>query len=185
MAIAGFRQILFWAGGTILASIAGLSVLYFPDVAGAQTPGCTLTRAAAGPDRRILNCGTGLRIEAEAGASYRLLDANGDGLTDGASSSSGALLIDYQGGTRRGGFQIRTPHAIAAVRGTTWAVDVSAGRTSVFVVQGRVGVARIGSAGGVVLGRGEGVDIAAGAGPLEVRRWPAPRAAALLARFGR
>src|SRR5215204_4369621 len=48
--------------------------------------------------------------------------------------------IDPEGGRpgRRSGFQVLTPHAIASVRGTIYAVDVSAGQTSVFVAQGRV-----------------------------------------------
>ena len=37
---------------------------------------------------------------------------------------------------RRRCFEVITPQAIAAVRGTTWAVDVAAGKTSVFVEKG-------------------------------------------------
>jgi len=36
----------------------------------------------------------------------------------------------------------------------------------------------------VVLRPGEGVDVRSGSAPLEVRRWPAARASALLARLG-
>ena len=82
-------------------------------------------------------------------------------------------------------FQVTTPQAIAAVRGTQWAVDVAGAKTSVFVVSGRVAVRRSASRTGVELGPGEGVDVEAGTGPLTVRRWPIARANALMARFGR
>ena len=84
----------------------------------------------------------------------------------------------------RAGFQVITPQAIAAVRGTKWAVDVATGKTSVFVVRGRVAVRRPSAGRGVTLGPGEGVDVDTGTGPLTVKRWPPERAAALLARLG-
>ncbi|MGZ2404638.1 hypothetical protein ACVIKO_001898 [Rhizobium ruizarguesonis] len=51
------------------------------------------------------------------------------------------------------------------------------------VVRGSVAVRRP-SGEPVVLSPGEGVDVIGGTEPLVVRRWPAPRAAALLARLG-
>jgi ferric-dicitrate binding protein FerR (iron transport regulator) len=75
-----------------------------------------------------------------------------------------------------------TPQAIAAVRGTKWAVDTAEGKTSVFVVNGQVSVARRAGANRVVLGPGEGVDVEA-TGVLTVKRWPPARVAALLARL--
>jgi hypothetical protein len=84
---------------------------------------------------------------------------------------------------KRGGnhFQVITPQAIAAVRGTKWAVDSAEGKTSVFVVNGRVSVARRAERG-IVLGPGEGVDVEA-TGPLTVKRWAPARVAALMARL--
>ena len=79
---------------------------------------------------------------------------------------------------------LNTPQAIAAVRGTKWAVDAQSGKTSVFVVDGRVGVQRPSSSASVLLGPGEGVDVEAGTTPLIVRRWPAARVSALMARLG-
>jgi ferric-dicitrate binding protein FerR (iron transport regulator) len=75
-----------------------------------------------------------------------------------------------------------TPQAIAAVRGTKWAVDGTEGKTSVFVVNGKVSVARRTGTERVVLGPGEGVDVEA-TGALTVKRWPLPRVAALMARL--
>ena len=93
-------------------------------------------------------------------------------------------MLEAPAGAVEGGFEVITPQAIAAVRGTKWAVDVADGKTSVFVVTGRVAVSREPGSPGVELGPGEGVDVEAGTAPLTVRKWGAPRVAALLARFG-
>ncbi len=151
----------------------------------AQGIGCVL-QTAAGSQRQILRCRDGLTIEAEAGAAYSLVDRNHDSQPDAVNLESRAIFIDSPARSARQGFQIMTPQAIAAVRGTQWAVDVSGTRTSVFVVSGRLAVRRIaGNRRGVSLGPGQGVDVEAGTAPLAVRRWPAARAAALLARLGR
>jgi len=127
-----------------------------------------------------------LTIEAEAGADFNLVDQNRDALPDAVNLQNRAILIDAPAQSTRRGFRIMTPQAIAAVRGTRWAVDVAAGKTAVFVVTGRVSVRRVsGGSAGVSLGPGEGVDVEPGTTPLIVRRWPAARANALLARFGR
>jgi ferric-dicitrate binding protein FerR (iron transport regulator) len=145
--------------------------------------GCTL-QAVAGTSRHVLACPGGVRITAEAGARYMLTDRNQDGSADGVALRSKALLPEVPAATQ-GGFVVVTPQAIAAVRGTVWAVDAARGKTSVFVVEGRVAVQRPTSDARVVLGPGQGVDVERGAGPLEVKRWGAARAAALLARLGR
>jgi ferric-dicitrate binding protein FerR (iron transport regulator) len=151
----------------------------------AQGIGCVL-QTAAGSQRQILRCRDGLTIEAEAGATYNLVDQDRDTRPDAVNLQGRAIFIDSPPQSARRGFQIMTPQAIAAVRGTQWAVDVSGARTSVFVVTGRVAVRRVsGNTRSVSLGPGEGVDVEAGTSPLVVRRWPAPRAAALLARLGR
>lgn len=143
--------------------------------------GCVLEPGAGG--RNVLRCADGLSITVERGARYSLIDRNGDGEADGASLRSKALMIDGPAGAA-GGFKVVTPQAIAAVRGTRWAVDVSGGKTAVFVVRGRVSVQRATGGEGVVLRPGEGVDVDRGTGPLTVKRWPAARVAALLARLG-
>jgi hypothetical protein len=77
-------------------------------------------------------------IVAENGARFTLQDRDGNGRVDSVELSSKALLLDVprkQSGNR---FQVITPQAIAAVRGTKWAVDAAEGKTSVFVVNGRV-----------------------------------------------
>ena len=133
---------------------------------------------------QTLHCAGGVTIIAESGARYTLQDRSGKGRVDTVELSNGALLLEVpkqSGGNR---FQVVTPQAIAAVRGTKWAVDAAqANKTSVFVVHGRVAVGRRSGGNNVTLGAGDGVDVEA-TGPLTVKRWPPARVAALMARFG-
>jgi len=143
--------------------------------------GCTPSAAGAGT--RSWRCDNGITIVAENGARFELKDANRDGHIDAVELSSKALLIEVpkkSGGNR---FRVLTPQAIAAVRGTRWAVDVAETKTSVFVAGGQVGVSRRTGGNAVVLGAGEGVDVEA-TGTLEVKRWGQPRIDALMARLG-
>jgi ferric-dicitrate binding protein FerR (iron transport regulator) len=139
------------------------------------------------PPLRVLRCTDGLLLETERNATLRPIDRNGDGHLEGAELGGGAALITLppSARVRREGFQILTPHALASVRGTVYAVDVTNARTAVFVERGRVVVGRRSTLdGSVTLGPGEGVDVDADQGPLEVRRWPQERVRGLLERFG-
>ena len=150
----------------------------------AQGTGCLL-QPTGSPPRQVIRCGGGLTIEAAAEADYTLTDHSRDGSPNSVILRSGALLVNTP--PRRDGrpFQIRTPQAIAAVRGTEWAVDVAGAKTAVFVFSGRVSV-RGPNGPAVGLRSGQGVDVEAGAAaPLQVKSWPAQRVAALVARFGR
>lgn len=151
--------------------------------ADAQTRGCTIT-TYTDPPRETLACPDGLTITAERDASYRLADRNGDGLIDTLQLTAKGVLVDVPP-KRRGGFQVQTPHAIAAVRGTVWAVEATPERSSVFVQIGTVSVSRSGGSPAVTLRAGDGVDVAPGTEPLRVNRWGNERAANFLARFGR
>jgi ferric-dicitrate binding protein FerR (iron transport regulator) len=153
--------------------------------AAAQTPNCVIQPAPAPPPRQVLRCTDGLTVEAEARADYTLRGRTTTGVPHEMVLSTGAVLVQAPARSGGRGFQISTPQAVAAVRGTQWAVDVAGGKTAVFVVDGQVSVRRRATRRGVVLGPGEGVDVAADGAPLTVRRWPAERAGALLARFGR
>lgn len=166
------------------AILASLSMLWLACAAASgqeRTLGCATERDGGG--RQVLRCPDGLVIVIEAGARFGLVDRDGNGVADALTLRSKAVLVD--GPARRAPFQVITPQAIAAVRGTEWAVDVGGGKTAVFVVSGRVSVRRTTSNAGVVLGAGEGVDVERGEAPLVVRRWGAPRVAALLGRLGR
>jgi hypothetical protein len=158
--------------------------LLLSDAAIAQQANVKCTQASPANVAQTLQCEGGVTIVAENGAQYILGDANHDGRIDSVELSSKALLLDVQAKSGGRKFQVNTPQAIAAVRGTRWAVDVAEGKTSVFVVHGRVRVGRR-SPGDrqVVLGPGEGVDVEA-ATPLVVKRWAPARVSALMARLG-
>jgi hypothetical protein len=166
-------------------SLAALAIMQPLPAAHAQSGvgGCTLERVG-NPSREVLRCPNGVSIIAERATRFEIRDRDGNGSADAATLNRRALLLEVPSGASPNGFQVITPQAIAAVRGTTWAVDVAGGKTSVFVVNGSVSVQRPAAGEGVVLGAGEGVDVEAGTGPLTVKRWPAARVSALLARFG-
>ncbi|MBZ8134965.1 FecR domain-containing protein [Afifella sp. IM 167] len=146
-----------------------------------ELAGCT-AEEAANPPRVIYRCEGGLTIEAEEGTGLAALAGGGGPQPAAIEVGSKAVLIDIAPG--RGEFQVLTPHAIASVRGTVYAVDVAAESTAVFVSEGVVGVARRDSTDDVQLAAGEGVDVKPGE-PLEVKTWGQGRVDALLARFGR
>ncbi len=145
-------------------------------------PGCSTDH----PPNSVqtLRCPGKLTIVAEDGARFTLQSADKTGSLNSVDLQSKALLVDAprQRGKRR--FQVTTPQAIAAVRGTKWVVDAQQSRTSVLVLRGRVAVRRPGGAGQVVLGPGDGVDVEPGTAALITKRWPQPRVDALLARLG-
>ena len=157
--------------------------VFWVDTAHAQDAGCML-EPVAGTSRQILRCREGLSVIVEGGARVTLEDRDRNGSPDAVRLRRKALLLDAPAGAVQGGFAVITPQAIAAVRGTKWAVDVGNGKTSVFVLRGRVAVQRPASTDVVVLAPGDGVDVEAGTGELVVKRWPAKRVSALLARFG-
>ncbi|MDP9811895.1 ferric-dicitrate binding protein FerR (iron transport regulator) [Rhizobium tibeticum] len=161
----------------------GAAWLFASDAALAQASGCSMERVA-GTSRQVMRCVDGVTIIAEGGARFNVIDRNRDGRVDAVSLRNKAVLVDVDRAQRPDGFEVVTPQAIAAVRGTRWAVDVKSGTTSVFVVRGRVAVGRPSAGRRVTLNVGEGVDVTPGSGPLTVRRWPPARAAALLARLG-
>jgi hypothetical protein len=131
---------------------------------------------------QTLHCGAGVTIVAENGARYTLQSSR-QGRIETIELSGKALLIEVPPQSDKSKFQVITPQAIAAVRGTKWAVDVGEGKTSVFVVRGRVGVGRRTGSHVVTLGAGDGVDVEPGA-PLTIKRWPPARVSALMARLG-
>ncbi|TKW77347.1 MAG: hypothetical protein DI543_16185 [Bradyrhizobium icense] len=166
-----------------LAALTCLAIMFAVDAASAQQPaanGCTTEQKPGAA--QTLRCRDGLTIVAEDGAKFTLQSQGKQ--VDGVDVQSKAVLIDAPRQKGKGRFQVITPQAIAAVRGTKWAVDAQDTRTSVLVLIGQVTVRRPGGAGGeVTLGPGEGVDVEPGSGALEVKRWGQPRVDALLARL--
>jgi ferric-dicitrate binding protein FerR (iron transport regulator) len=163
-----------------------IACLFSVPVASAQSAGsgCSL-KQVAGTSQQILRCQKGLTITVEPGAQFTLVDRDKDGNADQVRVRRKALLLEAPKSKAGTGFQVNTPQAIAAVRGTVWVVDVQTNRTAVFVVRGRVAVRRPAAKTSVFLGPGEGVEVDEGAGSLTAQRWPAARVSALLSRFGR
>jgi hypothetical protein len=153
-------------------------------IASAQPAAMGCTSAQLPNAAQTLRCRGGVTIVAEDGAKFTLQSHNKNGDVDSVDLQSRALLIDAPKQRGKNRFEVTTPQAIAAVRGTKWAVDAQETRTSVLVLRGQVAVRRAAGAGQVVLGPGEGVDVDQGTAPLIVKRWPQPRVTALLARLG-
>ncbi|MGA9331963.1 MAG: FecR domain-containing protein [Bradyrhizobium sp.] len=168
---------LFKAGFVLLAC-----TLSSVEIAAAQpaNPGCSSENSLGAT--QTLHCRTGITIVAEDGARYTLR-SNRNGRVDAVELSGKALLIEVAPKSGGNKFEVITPQAIAAVRGTKWAVDAAGDKTSVFVVNGSVRVGRRTGGNGVTLRPGEGVDVEPSA-PLTVKRWAPARVSALLARLG-
>lgn len=162
--------------GSMLAFCAVPALVVAAPARAQSVAGCKVT-ALTDPPREVLRCGSGLKIEAENGAQYRMLDQNKLEVT------SRAVLVDVTPG-RRGGFQVLTPHAIASVRGTLYAVDVKEGQSDVFVSRGKVGVENRSTRERTTLRSGQGSDVIPGR-PLDAHVWGAERVQKLMARFGR
>jgi ferric-dicitrate binding protein FerR (iron transport regulator) len=144
--------------------------------------GCSSERSANAT--QTLRCRGGVIVVAEDGARFTLQDRDKNGVVDSVDLQSKALLLDVPKQRGKDRFKVTTPQAIAAVRGTKWAVDVQETRTSVLVLRGQVAVQRPTGGGQVMLGPGQGVDVDPGTAALIVKRWPEARVAALLARLG-
>ena len=153
--------------------------------ASAQTAGCALVPDDRNPPEQILRCKSGLEVHIAAGTLHSQPEPQGQGGPAAIELGFGAMLLKLDTKGRPRNFQIRTPHAIAAVRGTRWAMQVEFGRTSCLVLSGVVKVYREGDTKGVLVHRGEGVDVSFGSEPLTVKRWSSERVRALMARFGR
>ena len=141
------------ASGLVLCLLASVAP------AAAQSGACTLTfLTSAIRSDKVLRCGTELTITPAPGTVYRPGPAAADGLPASVQLDSGALLIEFNPKRRRE-FQILTPQAIASVRGTKWAMDVTPMQTSTLVLNGEVAVARKNETENVLVGPGQGVDI--------------------------
>jgi ferric-dicitrate binding protein FerR (iron transport regulator) len=167
-----------------LLGIVAAVALWLPTAAFAQAGGCALVADERNPPQRILRCGDGLAVRTAPGANYHPVNPQGKQPPTALQVDAGAVEVEFHPGDGHRNFQILTPFAIAAVRGTKWIVDVTPTRTSTFVIAGTVAVRRPDVNELVYLDPGEGVDVAAGSNPLIVRRWPQARVRALLARFG-
>jgi hypothetical protein len=145
---------------------------------------CALVASEHDPSVKILRCGDSLTVHVASGSHYRLIAKPGQPLPSAIQLNDGALLIEFQPSPQQQDFQILTPLAVAAVRGTKWAVEVGAARTSTLVLAGAVAVTNRHLNQYVILREGEGVDITPMDTSMVQKRWGEARVRALLARFG-
>jgi ferric-dicitrate binding protein FerR (iron transport regulator) len=170
------------------------AILVAAALIGSALPGSNSALAASGicalvpnerdPSEKILQCGQQLTVRPAHGTSYRPLFKSGQQLPAAIRLNSGALLIEYHPETPQPEFQILTPLAIAAVRGTKWAMEVIPKRTSTLVLEGAVAVTSRRLNEYVVLTQGQGVDISEGDTTMTPKQWGEARVRALLSRFG-
>ena len=145
---------------------------------------CALVPNAHDPSEKILQCGQTLTVQPAAGTRWRPIFQRGQTLPTGARLDDGALLIEFHPSDQDHDFQILTPLAIAAVRGTKWAMEITRARTSTLVLAGAVAVTSRPLNQYVVLTEGQGVDISPQDKALTQKTWGEARVRALLARFG-
>jgi FecR protein len=165
------------AAALFAAAVVGLSPAR---AAGA----CALIPNERMPSEKILQCGATLTVRPAQGARYQPLYKKGDPLPVAIRLNEGALLIEYHPASPQEKFQILTPLAIAAVRGTKWAMEVVPGRTSTLVLSGAVAVTNRRLNQYVVLTWGQGVDITPADTSIVQKLWGEARVRALLSRFG-
>jgi hypothetical protein len=145
---------------------------------------CALVPNARDPSEKILHCGQTLTVQPAHGTRYRPIFKPGQPVPTGARlDDDGALLIEFHPSGEDRDFQILTPLAIAAVRGTKWAMEVTRARTSTLVLSGAVAVTNRHLNQYVVLTQGQGVDVSAQDTALTRKTWGEARIRALLARF--
>jgi ferric-dicitrate binding protein FerR (iron transport regulator) len=145
---------------------------------------CALVPSGRDPSEKILRCGDNLTVEPAQGTRYRPITNKGQSLPSAIRLDDGAVLIEFQPSPQREDFEILTPLAVAAVRGTKWAMEVSAARTSTLVLAGAVAVTNRRLNQYVILREGEGVDITPTDTTMVQKRWGEARVRALLSRFG-
>jgi len=169
---------------TILATTLIGSALPGSKFALAAGGACVLVPSERDASEKILQCGQELTVRPARGTSYRPLYKTGQQLPTAIRLDNGALLIEFHPDGQQIEFQILTPLAIAAVRGTKWAMEVSSARTSALVLEGSVAVTSRRLNQYVILTEGRGVDISESDTSLKQKEWGEARVRALLSRFG-
>jgi FecR protein len=175
------------AGRNRLGATIAAALLLATAVAGspARAAGaCALVPNERMPSEKMLQCGETLTVRPAQGARYQPLYKKGNPLPVGIRLNDGALLIEYHPSSPQDRFQILTPLAIAAVRGTKWAMDVTKAQTSTLVLTGAVAVTNRRLNEYVVLTEGQGVDITPADTTIVEKQWGEARVRALLSRFG-
>ena len=177
------RRLRIFAATLVATALIGSALAVAP-IAMAGGGGCSLVPNEGDPSEKILRCGDSLTVQPAHGTHYRLITKAGRPLPAAILLDDGALLIEFHPSPQQENFQILTPLAVAAVRGTKWAMEVSPARTSTLVLAGAVAVTNRRLNQYVVLREGEGVDITPSDTAIVQKRWGDARVRALLSRFG-
>jgi hypothetical protein len=98
--------------------------------------------------------------------------------------SSGIFRVILELVLPNAAFEVQTATAAATVRGTDWITEAMSDSTAIVALEGRVAVRNVrpGIPGEVVLGPGEGTDVAAGAAPSGPVTWGDARRDAFIER---
>ena len=168
----------------ILIAISSIGLSFIRCAPAWAAGACTLAPDEHDPSVKILRCGDYLTVRAARGARFRPVYEKGQPLPAAVRLDDGALLIEFQPGSGLDQFQILTPLAIAAVRGTKWAVEVTSARDSTLVLSGTVQVTNRRFNRYVLVSDGEGVDITPTDTSMTTKHWGDARVRALLSRFG-
>lgn len=169
----------------VTAWLLAIALIVGATGSGAQARGaCVLVANTQDPSQRTLTCGDALTVRPAPGARYRPIFTKGQALPSAVRLDGGALLIEFHPNAAIRDFQILTPLAIAAVRGTKWAMEVVPARTSTLTLEGAVAVTNRRLNQYVVLTPGQGVDISPSDTTMVQKQWGEARVRALLARFG-
>jgi len=171
------------AVSALLLAVLALAPAFFASEAARAGGACAFVANDRDPSAKILQCGQELTVRPAHGARFRAIYTKGQALPSAIRLDSGAILIDDHLKSDAQ-FQILTPLAIAAVRGTRWAMEVAPAKTSTLVLSGVVAVTNRRLNQYVVLTDGEGVDITPTDTSMAQKRWGEARVRALMARFG-
>jgi hypothetical protein len=175
-------------GRKLFAAILVASAFIGSPIAGSSVAlaggACALVPNERDPSTKILQCGQELTVRPAHATGYRPIYKAGQQLPATIQLNSGALLIEFNPSDVQKDFQILTPLAIAAVRGTKWAMEVSPAKTSTLVLSGAVAVTNRRLNEYVVLTDGQGVDITPTDTSMVQKQWGQARVRALLSRFG-
>lgn len=146
--------------------------------------GDRLVTDAGGRVRLQLIDGSVINLGSQAAFEIDDVVSNGQGTDREVSLDllSGALRAFAAPATPKSRFEIRTPRAITAVRGTEWGILADETKSDVLVLTGRVGVRKneISGQSAISLTRTLGVTVTE-AGLGAITRWPQPQVDALLA----
>ena len=159
--------------GTVTVSAGGAAPL---TAQMGQTLAASDTVRTLPASRVSLGCAGGLKVVVGPDSAVTV-----EGVLAAGSQPFGLRLLEGIAGfvfKGRGGVQVRTPSAVAAVRSTEWAMRWANGVSEVFTREGTVTVSANG--GTANLGPGDGVDVLDTGAFSPVVQWRPPR----IARFG-